>query len=263
MTVQFRTLPTFGSDPRAIAEVVNGIMNGKTNNTGTVTLATGNATTTTIYDSRIGGDSKIILVPYSAAAFTDSAPYGAFSNNTDQLAPSAGTTAVVLFDTTEESNGVYLSNTTRINVRNAGIYNFQYSLQLQNNTNDGQYADVWFRINGTDVVRSGSRFGLPARKSTGDPSHLIGSMNIFLDLAANDYVEIAGAVSNVGVSLEHFPADTGIPRPAIPAVILTAQYVAPAADTHVYVSAQTKGEATLTHFANSTANKTYAYVVIG
>lgn len=260
---QFRILPTFGQDPRVVAEVVNGIMNGKTNNTGKVTLATGNATTTTIYDERIGGDSKIILVPYSAAAFADSAPYGAFSNNTDQTAPSAGTTAVVVFDTTEESNGVYLSNTTRINVRNAGTYNFQYSLQLQNSTNDVQYADIWFRINGTDVVRSGSRFGLPQRRSGGSPSHIIGSMNIFLDLAANDYVEIAGAVSDVGVTLEHFAADTGIPRPAIPAVIVTAQYVAPAADTHVYVSSQTKGQATLSHFANSTADKVYAYVVVG
>jgi len=263
MTVQFRTLPQFGGDPRAITEVVNGIMNGKTNNTGTITLATGNATTTTINDSRIGGDSKILIVPFSAAAYADSAPYGAFSNNTDQTAPSAGTTAVVLFDTTEESNGVYLSNTTRINFRNAGIYNVQYSLQLQNSTNDAQYADVWFRVNGTDVVRSGSRFGIMPRKSSGDPSHIIGSMNIFLELNANDYVEVAGAVSDAAVTLEHFAADTGIPRPAIPAVILTAQYVAPSASNNVYVSAQTKGSATLTHFANSTANKTYAYVIVG
>jgi hypothetical protein len=168
-----------------------------------------------------------------------------------------------LFDTTEESNGVYLSNTTRINFRNAGIYNVQYSLQLQNSTNDSQYADIWFRVNGTDVVRSGSRFGIMPRRSSGDPSHIIGSMNIFLELNAGDYVEVAGAVSDVAVTLEHFAADTGIPRPAIPAVILTAQYVAPSASNNVYVSAQAKGSATLTHFANSTANKTYAYVIVG
>lgn len=260
---QFRVLPSFGNDPRVVAEVVNGIMNGKTNNTGLVTLLTGNATSTTIYDARISADSKIILIPFSDAAESDAAPYGAFSNNTDQLAPSAGSSATVVFDTTEESNGIYLSNTTRINVRNAGLYNFQYSLQLQNSTNDGQYADVWFRVNGTDVLRSASRFGLPARKSTGDPSHLIGSMNIFLDLNANDYVEVVGSVSDVGVSLEHFAADATIPRPSIPAVILTANFIAPYAYSNVYVSAQTKGQATVSHFANSTANKTYAYVVIG
>ena len=44
----FRTLPVFGADLRNISEVVRGIMDGKTNNTGTVTLSTGNATTTTI-----------------------------------------------------------------------------------------------------------------------------------------------------------------------------------------------------------------------
>jgi hypothetical protein len=259
----FRRLPTIGGDQRAVAEVVNKIMDGKTNNTGLVTLATGNVTTTTLYDERISIDTKIVLLPFSSAAFNDAAPYGSFSNNTDQTAPSVGATALVQFDTTEDSNGVYLSNTTRINVRNAGIYNFQFSLQLANSTNDAQYADVWFRINGTDVVRSASRFGLPARKSTGDPSHLIGSMNIFLDLAANDYVEIAGAVSDVGVTLEHFAADTGIPRPVIPAAILTAQYIAPYAYSNVYVSSQTKGEATISHFSNNTADKTYAYILVG
>lgn len=259
----FRVLPYQGGSPREISEVVNNLMNGKSNNTGTVTLSTGNATTTTLYDERISPDTKIILIPFSDAAEADAAPYGSFSNNNDQTAPSAGTTSVVLFDTTEESNGVYLSNSSRVNVRNAGIYNFQFSLQLANSTNNGQYADVWFRVNGTDVARSASRFGLPARKSTGDPSHLIGAVNVFLDLAANDYVEIAGSVSDVGVTLEHFAADTGIPRPAIPAAILTASYVAPYAYSNVFVSAQTFGSATISHFANSTANKTYAYVLVG
>lgn len=62
MTVQFRTLPTFGHEPRQVAEVVNGIMNGKTNNTGRLTLNTG-ATSTEIIDRRIGGDSVILFMP--------------------------------------------------------------------------------------------------------------------------------------------------------------------------------------------------------
>lgn len=259
----FRTLPVFGGDPRAISEIVNGIMNGKTNNHGTITLATGNATTTTIYDKRIGGDSKIIVIPWSDAAEQDSAPYGQFSNNTDQSAPSTGTSAVVLWDTTDFSNGVYLSNSTRINVRNGGTYNVMFSLQLQNSTNDHQYADVWYRVNGTDVVRSGSRFGIPPRKSTGDPANMIGYMSIFLDLDAGDYVEIAGAVSDVGVTLEHYAADTGIPRPAIPAAIISVQYIAPMAYSNVFVSSVSKGEAVLSHYANSTSDKTYAYVIVG
>ena len=138
-----------------------------------------------------------------------------------------------------------------------------YSLQLANSTNDAQYADVWFRINGTDVTRSGSRFGLPARKSTGDPSHLIGAMNIFLELTAGDYIEIAGAVSDVGVTLENIAANGSIPSPSIPAVILTLNYIAPQAYSNIYVESQTSGSAVIKHWANSTADKTYAYILIG
>lgn len=62
MPTMFRTLAPFGQDPRAISEVVNGIMNGKTNNTGTITL-TQSATSTTLNDRRISGDSVILFMP--------------------------------------------------------------------------------------------------------------------------------------------------------------------------------------------------------
>ena len=259
----FRTLPNFGQDPRGVAEVVRQIMNGKTNNTGTVTLATGNATTTTLNDERISPDTKIVIVPFSAAAFADAAPYGCFTNNSDQVSPSVGSTAVVALDTTEEANGVFLSNTSRINVRNYGIYNVQFSLQLVNLANDAQYADVWFRVNGTDIPRSASRFDIPARKSAGVPSHVIGTVNTFIEMNAGQYVEIAGSTSSTDVSLEHYAADTGIPRPAIPAAIVTVQYIAPQAYSNIYVSAQIQGSATITHFSNDTANKTYGYILVG
>jgi hypothetical protein len=259
----FRTLPNFGSDPRNVAEVVRQILNGKTNNTGTVTLATGNATTTTLNDERISSDTKIVIVPFSAAAFSDAAPYGCFTNNTDQISPSVGSTAVVALDTTEEASGVYLANTSRIYVRNYGIYNVQFSLQLVNLDNAPQYADVWFRLNNVDVPRSASRFDIPARKSAGVPSHVIGTVNTFIEMNAGQYVEIAGTTSSTDVTLEHYAADTGIPRPAIPAAIVTVQYIAPQAYSNIYVSAQTQGSATITHFSNDTADKTYGYILVG
>jgi hypothetical protein len=259
----YRLLPPFGADQRGVAEVVNQIMNGKTNNTGTVTLATGNATTTTITDARIGIDSVIIVIPFSDAAESDAAPYGCFTNNTDQLSPSVGSTAVVVYDTTEEASGVFLSDTSRLNVRNYGIYNVQFSLQLVNNDNDPQFADVWFRLNGTDVPRSASRFDIPARKSAGVPSHVVGTVNTFIEMQAGDYVQIAGTTSSTDVTLEHYAADTGIPRPAIPAAIVTVQYIAPLSSGNVYISSQTNGSATLSHFANDTASKTYKYIVVG
>ena len=259
----FRALPPFGSDPRGVAEVVNGIMNGKTNNTGSVTLATGNVTTTTITDARIGIDSIILLAPSSAAAFADTAPYGAFQDSTDQTAASTTVAYPMTFNTTDFSNGVYLSNSSRLNVRNAGIYNLQFSVQLENTDNAQHDVDIWFRKNGTNITASNSIFTVPARKSASIFGHVIAAINYFVELAANDYVEIVWRTENTGVTLEQTAAQSSPTRPATPSVIATMQYVAPNAMDNVYVSAQTSGSATLTHFSNNTASKTYKYIIVG
>lgn len=263
----FRVLPYQGGDPRQISEVVNNLMNGKSNNTGTITLATGNATTTTLTDERISVDTKIVLIPFSDAAEADSAPYGGFQDGTDQTATTISDAYAMKYDTTDYTNGVYVSNDSRINVRNAGIYNLQFSAQFKNTDNDGHDVDVWFRKNGTDVAKSNSKFHIPARKSSGDPSHLIAALNFYFDLAANDYVQIMWRVTNVAVTLEHFAAvSAGALTPAIPAtpsVIATMQYIAPMAYSNIYVSAQQQGQATISHYANSTADKTYAYILVG
>jgi hypothetical protein len=260
---QFRTLPPFGSDPRGVAEVVRGIMDGKTNNTGRITLATGNATTTTLNDERIGFDSLIFLVPVSNAAEADSTPYGAFQDSTDQTAANTTTAYAITLNTTDYSNGIYVSNSSRINVRNYGIYNLQFSIQFKNTTNDAQDVDIWFRKNGTNIADSNSRFSLTARRSSGDPSHLIAALNFFLELQANDYVEVMWRVTDTGVSVEHFGTSTSPTRPAVPSAIVTMTYVAPSATYNVYVSSQQQGSATLTHWSNNTADKTYGYIVVG
>jgi len=260
---QFRTLPPFGGDQRAVAEVVRGIMDGKTNNTGLITLATGNAVTTTLFDERIGFESLIFFVPVSAAAEADSAPYGAFQDSTDQTAANTTTAYAITFNTTDYSNGVYVSDSSRLNVRNYGIYNIQFSFQFKNTSNDGQDVDIWFRKNGTNVASSNSKFYLPARKNTGDPSHLIAAMNYVLEMNANDYVEVMWRVSNTDVSLEQYPTDTSPTRPATPSTIITMSYLAPSATTNLYVSTQQQGQATISHWANSTADKTYGYIIVG
>jgi hypothetical protein len=259
----FRTLPNFGSDPRNVAEVVRQMLNGKTNNTGTVTLATGNATTTTLYDERISSDTKIVLVPYSANAFSDSIPYGAFQDSTDQTAASTTVAYPMTFNTTDYSNGVYLSNSSRLNVRNAGVYNLQFSAQLENQDNAQHDVDIWFRKNGTNIDNSNSKFTVPARKSASIFGHVVAALNFFVELAANDYVEIVWRAENTALSLEQTPAGTSPTRPATPSVIATMQAISGGSLSNVYVSAQTQGSATISHYSNNTANKTYGYILVG
>jgi hypothetical protein len=237
-------------------------MDGKTNNTGTITLATGNATTTTIQDYRIGADSVIILVPASEAAYEDSAPYGAFQDSTNQTAANTTTAYPMTFNTTDYSNGVSVVSNSRMTVKSYGIYNLQFSAQLVNTDSSIHDMDIWFRKNGTNVPASNSRYSVP-NSHGGVDGHTIAALNYYIELNANDYVEIMWATDNTAVSIQQLPTRTSPDTPSTPSVIATMQYVAPAASTNVYVTAKGKGTATLTHYANNTADKTYAYIVVG
>lgn len=66
--MSFRTANPATTD-RQLREIVAGAMQGKTNNTGTVTL-TASSTTTTLTDPRIGAESVVLLAPQTAAAKT-------------------------------------------------------------------------------------------------------------------------------------------------------------------------------------------------
>ncbi len=73
MARMYRTLPYQGGEPRAVAEVTNNAMNGKTNNTGSITLSA-SSTSTTLNDERLGFNSVVLLSPLTANAAAQS-PY--------------------------------------------------------------------------------------------------------------------------------------------------------------------------------------------
>lgn len=153
------------------------------------------------------------------------APYGAFQDSTDQVAANTTTAYAITFDTTDFSNGVTLSNSSRLNVSQSGIYNVQFSIQFTNTTNASQDVDVWFRKNGTNIDKSNSRFGFAPRKGVGDPFHTIAAMNFFVSMNANDYVEIMWRTTDVGVSIEQYAAGTSPTRPSVPSAIVTLSFV--------------------------------------
>ena len=264
----YRVLPPFGADQRGVAEVVNGIMNGKTNNTGSVTLATSGASTTTITDARIGADSVIILVPADDVSASSFFPYLAVQDDTDQAATTTTAANIMSFTTTDYSLGASLANSTKLTAGYAGLYNIQFSAQLINTTNDVQEVSIWFRKNGSNVAGSNSEFGVPQRKSTGTASRLIAALNFFIALQKDDYVEIAWRPSDIGVSIEHFATQTTPDRPATPSIIATMSYLSSNGYTSnlftmPYISATTAGSATISHPANSVSGMTYKYIIVG
>ena len=264
---QFRTLPPFGGDQRAVAEVVRGIMDGKTNNTGSVTLATGGASSTTIYNERIGYDSVILLTPTSLVASTSYVPYGAFQDDTDQTIASTTTAYPMLFNTTDYALGTSIVDGSKIKVDYSGLWNIQFSSQFANTDSQIQDISVWFRKNGTDVPASNSEFSISERHGSTDGT-LIAALNFFLPMAKNDYVQIMWRASNVAVSMQDIPAQTSPTRPATPSVIVTIQHVSSNGYTtntfeDPFISSTLQGSAIISHAANVVAGRTYDYVIVG
>ena len=152
-------------------------------------------------------------------------PHGAFQDSTDQVAANTTTAYAITFNTTDFSNGVTIASSSRITVADSGIWNLQFSIQFTNTTNSAQDVDVWFRVNGTNVANSNSRFGFAPRKSPGDPYHTIAAMNYFVSLNATDYVEIMWRPTDVGVTIEQYAASSTPTRPAVPSAIATMSFV--------------------------------------
>jgi hypothetical protein len=265
----FRRLPPAGSNnPRAVAEILNGVMDGKTNNTGSVTLATGGASTTTITDARIGANSVILLMPTDDVSSTAYTPYLAVQDTTDQAAANTTSENIITFNTTDYALGTILVDSTKLKVDYAGLYNIQFSIQLINTTNDVQELSVWFKKNGTNIAASNSEFGISQRKSTGTASRLIATLNFFVALQKNDYIELAWRPTDIGLSIEHFAAQTTPTRPVTPSVIATMAYLSSNGYTSnlftdPYISSVSNGSAIISHPANSISGKTYKYVVVG
>jgi hypothetical protein len=68
----YRKLNWQGGTPREVAEIVNNLVEGKSNNSGDFST-TASTTTTTLYDERIGYNSVILFTPMNDKAASEMA----------------------------------------------------------------------------------------------------------------------------------------------------------------------------------------------
>ena len=143
------------------------------------------------------------------------ARYGAFYDTTTQAATVINTAKAITFNTTDLSNGVFIGTpTSRIVVDTEGIYNFALSFQIDKTSGGiGQFF-IFFRLNGVDVPDSAGLIRIQ-----GNNAEIFSAYNLFLQLKANDYVEVMFSVDDLSVEL-HAVAATP-PVPSIPSIILT------------------------------------------
>jgi hypothetical protein len=148
--------------------------------------------------------------------------YGAFQDNTTQTALDVSVATSVKFNTTDLSNGVTIvndgsGNPTRVTIANAGVYNIQFSLQLEKISGSGNYViDIWLRKNGTNVEGTTGKIVLTG---SANASPVVAAWNYVLQLASNDYVQIMWSTSNTNAVIISESASS--PYPSVPSSILT------------------------------------------
>jgi hypothetical protein len=106
----------------------------------------------------------------------------------------------------------------------AGVYNVQFSVQFVNTSSNIHDTDIWMRKNGTNVADTNSQFSVPNRHGSID-GHLIGALNLFVELAADEYIELMWATTDTSTTIEYIAAQTGPVRPAAPSAIVTVDLV--------------------------------------
>ena len=145
--------------------------------------------------------------------------YGAFSDTTTQTIVSTNTAYAMTFNTTDAANGVSIgSPTSRLVVANQGVYNVQFSAQLDKTSGGATVIHIWLRKNGTNVPNTTSRVVVQ-----GTAAELVAAWNFVIQLEPTNYVELMWEANDADVVL--LAASATSVYPAIPSVICTVTQV--------------------------------------
>jgi len=145
--------------------------------------------------------------------------YGAFSDTTLQAVTSVGEAMAMTFNTTDAANGISIgSPTSRIVVDNQGVYNIQFSAQLDKTSGAAAVIHIWLRKNGTNVPNTTSRVVIQ-----GTAAELVAAWNFIIQLEPTNYVELMWESDDADVVL--LAASATSVYPAIPSVICTVTQV--------------------------------------
>lgn len=177
-----------------------------------------------LYFNQIDGVVGSLLGPGGAGGKFLTFPYGAFSSYTSQSAATANTATQLLMTQTDFSNGVSLSSSSMV-VAYPGIYNMQFSVQVENAHNAPEDVYIWLKQNNVDIIGSTGKVGMPQRKGVGDPTHDIKGWNYFLSMNAGDSVEIWWSTTDVLVTIPTYVASILPTKPSTASVVATMTFV--------------------------------------
>ena len=153
---------------------------------------------------------------------TATGSYGSFYDTTTQTNV-AGTARSMSFNKTDITNGVSISGSTNpfntyIKTENAGVYDIQFSAQVDKTDSGTDEIWIWLRKNGTNLTDTATSIQL-----VGNGAHYVAAWNFFVNSAANDYYQLMWYSQDANVRLHAEPGFGVVP--GIPSVIATVNRV--------------------------------------
>ena len=108
--------------------------------------------------------------------------------------------------------------TSEIVVANTGIYNIQFSSQMDKTDSGVDYVNFWLRRNGADVTASAGVISLQGNS----PAYMMAAWNYLIELIAGDIIELYWGSADTGMSILSETAQTSpFAHPAVQSTILT------------------------------------------
>jgi hypothetical protein len=140
--------------------------------------------------------------------------YGSFYSSSMQS--NASSINVMSFPNTFNNHCISVIDNTKITPKFKGIYNIQFSAQVEKTDSGSDNIEIWFRKNGVNIPNSNTRVNID-----GNSAKLVASWN-FIEMLDNQYLEICWYSADTNMRLY---AESSGARPAIASVIVTCTLV--------------------------------------
>jgi hypothetical protein len=141
-------------------------------------------------------------------------------DTTTQTNPSAASGNAFTYNTTVDSRGVAVVSGSMIQVANSGVYNIQFSAQLEKSSANKEDVDIWLSKNGVGVPWSATTIVVE-----GSSDRQVAAWNFLLSMDSNEFAELYWHSDDLNVVAIAASGHAVPAHPDIPSIILTVNNV--------------------------------------